>query len=52
MAHHLPVHGRDDIDLQVLQWLQEACDCAWRRPGAAGRAHNGAAANALHWAPV
>jgi hypothetical protein len=52
VAHHLPVHCRDDIDFQVLQWLQEAWDCAWRRPRAPGRSQHGAAANALRWAPV
>jgi hypothetical protein len=37
VAHHLPVRCPEEIDLQVMQWLQEAWDSAWRGPGAAAR---------------
>lgn len=47
LAHHLPVRCRDDVDLQVLQWLQEAWDSAWHRLGAPVRRQDGGAAQVL-----
>ncbi len=47
VAHHLPVRCRDDIDLQVLLWLQAAWDGAWHRLGAAARRQESGAAPVL-----